>query len=131
MAINYCTLSGYTLDTFCGNIRQKVLDRLIDEKYPDIPVPPHGGGGGAGTRPGWSFPYHTPFQPPTEREEDDLQLPLEQPFVTVSAQLLGASGAQTLEMKQQLDFVVVVGLKVDDADLPPVVAVNITDFNIS
>lgn len=132
MSINYCTLSSSTIDTFCGNQRNKVLNRLLDEKYTVVqpPAPSSGGwtyGPISGTIPGVR-PDVSYAPPPYQRPELDRDLPkYESPWVTVTAEVFKFRGSETQETSVHLDFVVVTDIVFSDA---PDISVNITEMEI-
>lgn len=129
MAINFCTLTNSTIDTFCGNRRQIILDRLLRERYPPAP-PAVLGTNNASVREALVRQRPELFRRPVE---DDERAPLtfEQPFITVSAELLGATGKQQLDAATRLDFVVVTNLKIGERrQQEATVAVNISDFKV-
>ena len=145
MSINYCTIGTNTVDGFCGTQRAKVLARLIAEKYTATPVPnPRPGSGGIsfgpgpailpGTsfRPGWIQPQQPDlrsrtYYPDRQTDLNKDTLPFEQPFITVTAELFGARGSQTLEATTRLDFVIVTDLEINHQD---VITVNISEMEI-
>jgi len=125
MAINFCTIGRDTVDGFCGTQRAKVLATLIHEAGHDIVVVPpkapigHSGGSTFG-RPQASMQYRQPL--PIEKPT----IPTELPFITVSAEVFGMSGSETLEVTTRLDFVVVTDLEMNVSEI----AVNISDMEI-
>lgn len=126
MAINYCTIGSMTVDGFCGTQRAKVLARLIHEAGHDIVTPPvqptkPGTSGGISYGPG---PYAPPVRPnvpnqwanvrPPQYRPSELDrpvLPIEQPFITVSAEIWALRGSETVEVTPRLDFVTVTDLE--------------------
>lgn len=135
MSINYCTIGKNSIDGFCGNQRAKVLSRLIHEAGHDIivvpptPTPrPSSGGTSIGIRSG--FDFRPDVRSPPFRREPEAQRPLqpqEQPFITVSAEILGMKGQETLEVSPRLDFVTVTDLEINEG---PEITVNISDMEI-
>jgi hypothetical protein len=129
MAINFCTLTNSTIDTFCGNRRQLILDRLLEERYPPAP-PPVLGTNNSSVREALVRQRPELFRRPAE-EEELTQLTFEQPFITVTAELLGTTGTHQLDAATRLDFVVVTNLRIGERhQLEATVAVNISDFKV-
>jgi len=122
MAINFCTIGQDPIDGFCGIQRSKILARLIHEVGHDVvppkPHPPAGGMdiGGAG--------FWSPFR--SQDLPHNVQ-PVEQPFITVTAEIFGMVGSQTLEASARLDFVLVTDLEINTL---PEIAVNISEMEI-
>lgn len=129
MSINFCTLTGSTLDTFCGNRRQLVLDRLLDEKYP---TPPAVTLGTNNRNVSIDFAKRYPHLTRHVEDDDVKTLEFEQPFIIVTAELLGIKGEQRLDADRNLNFVVVTDLQLMSTAAPKQVdlAVNITDFRM-
>ena len=129
MAINFCTLTNSTIDTFCGNRRQLILDRLLEERYPPAP-PPVLGTNNSSIRESLVRQRPDLLRRPVE---DDERAPLtfEQPFITVAAELMGVKGVQQLDAAARLDFVVVTNLKIGEGYREEsTVSVNISDFKV-
>lgn len=100
MAINFCTVGSYTVNTFCGEIRALVLDRLIEEAHGPInpPKPPVlGGAGGA-----------------SMRHDAPIINYLDLPYVTISVEFLGKEGTLTVAKDTKHYFVTVSDLQIDD-----------------
>lgn len=114
MSINACTIDSVTVDGFCGAIRAKVFASLVDQKYGGVQPPtPHipGGGGWAGGMGPGSFPVpprHSPF--PFDH------VPSESPYITVTADLFGIKGQESLSKNAQDVFVVARNVDINDAD---------------
>lgn len=115
MSINACTIDSTSIDGFCGTIRAKVFARLVEQKYgtvqPPAPPPIPGGGGWAGGLGPGAFPTpprHDPFPFPP--------LPSENPYVTVTADLFGLKGQETLNKQTQDIFVTARNVDIEDAD---------------
>jgi hypothetical protein len=133
MSINFCSIDRSSINSFCGSRRQVVLDRLLDEKYPVAPP-------AVITRGGNPQNIRNQFQiaRPFEYEEQPV-LTFEQPFITVSVELHGKTGSQTLENQPQAHFVTVTGLAIEptlmvsvsdmDFDTGPMVTVSDLDFD--
>jgi len=127
MSINYCTIGTGRIDGFCGKQRAKVLARLIHEAGHDVivvppkPTPrPHSGG--STIRPGMDFkPYIAP-----QMDRQNLP-PVDQPYITVRAEIFGMVGSETIENTQRLDFVVVTNLEINEG---PEISVNISEMEI-
>lgn len=118
MSINFCSINATRIDGFCGTQRAKVLARLIHEAghdevivVPPKPTPrPHSGG----TTIGGNFNFRPNVQPPTFRPDIDQNLPpVEQPYITVTADILGMRGSETIEATSRIDFVVVTDLEIN------------------
>jgi len=126
MSINFCTLTGSTLDTFCGNRRSIIVNQLLTEKYPPAPSAPGTNNHHVST----DFARRYPHLVQHVEHEEIKPLTFEQPFITVSAELLGDVGTQTLEAKVQMEFATVTDLKIGDSPAPQDISVNISDFSI-
>lgn len=125
MSINYCTLASSTLDSFCGNRRALVLDRLIDELRP--PVTPSVGSVGWTQRPP-AKPIVRPAQRPYwQPPEVPRELPTELERITVTAEFLGLSGTDTQAITARPDLVTVTDIHI----VPTEVGVNIVDFEVT
>lgn len=124
MSINFCTLTGSTIDTFCGNRRGIILQNLLTEKYP--PAPAALGTNNRTVSIDFARRYPHLVQH-VDHEIDRPQLQFEQPFVYVTAELMGKTGTQTIEATAQLEFVSVTDLKVEPSSA---ITVNISDFSI-
>ena len=122
MSINFCTLTNASVDTFCGNRRSVVLNNLLQKKYP--PVVTSTGGGSYQVRN--EFAFNRPEQ--FVRPEEQRVLQFEQPFITVSAELMGMTGMQQIDLAPQLEFVVISDLQFPEPTSS--VTVNITDFSL-
>jgi hypothetical protein len=134
MSINYCTLGAATVDGFCGTQRAKVLAHLIHQAGHDVVVPPapqptHGGSGGSSYGPGFRQQINQPqYRRPPELDRNIEAPPREQPYITVSAEFMGITGSQTIEVTQRLDFVTITDLEVNhDASI----TVNISEMQMS
>lgn len=139
MSINFCTIGSNTVGTLCGYRRARVLQRLLDEKY----TPVVSGSSNHSVARNIGQRHLVPLTRIDAEQYETPALQFEQPFVTVSAELFGQVGQQTIEARPHLEFVTVVDLTVGAAhtdsvsvsDLtfsPPLldVTVNITDFSI-
>ncbi len=128
MSINFCTLTGSTLNTFCGNRRQIIVDRLLEEKYP--PVPAFLGTNNSSVSIDFAKRYPHLVRH-VEADEETPVLRFEQPFVTVTAELLGDQGTHQLEVEPHLHFVMVTDFRlVSVAPKQDEVVVNISDFEV-
>jgi len=137
MSINYCTIGLDRIDGFCGNQRAKVLARLIREAgheiivVPPTPTPRPGGSGGSTIGGGFNFRPNVfqpgqPWQQP--RQDIDQNLPQrEQPYITVTAEIMGMRGSETIEATARLDFVIVSDLEINEG---PEITVNISEMEI-
>lgn len=118
MAINSCTINAFTINS-------------LRCRRPDLfrPLPPVDTV--AGTNNGHIRDTFAIQHPDLVRHiENEPVLQFEQPFVTVTAELMGETGSQTLEAKQQLEFAVVTDLTIGEGRNEDV-AVNISDFTIT
>lgn len=125
MSINYCTLASTTLDSFCGNRRAIVLDRLIDELRPPVVNGPGG--------PGWVQrptikpqvkPAQRPYWQPTEVPRE---LPTELERITVTAEFMGLNGSDTQAITARPDLVTVTDIHIELT----LVGVNIENFKVT
>jgi hypothetical protein len=116
MSINSCTVDMESINGFCGKQRSKMIALLRETRginppvyIPDEPIVPpavikYGGSGGVA-------PRFIPRMPePLSRE-----FPVEQPIITVSAEIFGIKGFESLEVTSRLDFVIVTDLEVTQA----------------
>lgn len=126
MAINFCTLTNSTIDTFCGNRRQLILDRLIEEKKNQTNFI---GTNNSSVR--IDFAQRFPHLIRHVEDEDRTPLNFEQPFHTVTVELFGDTGTHQLDTTSRLDFVVVTDLQVGPPRLHDDVVVNISDFKVN
>ncbi len=132
MAINYCTLGTHTIDTFCGPRRGLILAKLIAELHPPIvnPQPSVGGGNPQQIRNTAAIAQILARQQQRPNFDIDDREPMvyEQPFVSVTVELFGATGTQTMEMSNtNVDIVTVTNF---EFDVGPEIVVNISDFEI-
>lgn len=115
MAINACTIDGFTINSRrCAN----KFAALIPILHPLAPIQ-----NGVGN----PRVHRDTFVPPREEQERfDTQFQFEQPIVTVSAEIFGFSGSDTQDVSAaQVDFVSVTEFRVQDDEQ---VLVNITEF---
>lgn len=112
MSINYCTISNTSLDAFCGNRRQIVLNRLIAELHPPIPVSRKSGN-----------PAHVKYPIPAVRRDERWEQPTITPTaldkIVVTAEFNGCSQQ---DIDGRLDLVYVTDLEFAGAE----VSVNIS-----
>lgn len=66
----------------------------------------------------------------SEHEVPQPHLEFEQPYITVSAELMGETGSQTLEAKVQMEFVSVTDIQFSEGSVAPDITVNISDISI-
>ena len=117
MSINYCTISSSSVDSFCGNRRAIVLDRLIRELRPPVPATNKGGN-----------PAHVraPIPQISRRREEQWEpptvVPTELDRIVVSVNFNGITGVAEQEVDGRLDLVYVTELKVEHVE----VSVNIS-----
>jgi hypothetical protein len=123
MSINFCTLTNSSVDTFCGNRRQIVLDNLLNQKYPPAIL------GTANQSIRDTFVQQRPDLVRHVEDEDRPTLNFEQPLVTVQVTMGGITMQHTLETHQRLDFVTVTDLEIRPVG-PEQVTVNITDIQV-
>lgn len=123
MAINACTIDGFTLNgKFC---RDKFAVLIPIFRPPVVPV--------EGTNP---RVLRNTFEMPRRFEiEDEKVLTFEQPIVTVSVEFYGAIGTETQDVSaSNADFVTVTGLEIAETPVPVIdsevpISVNIFDLN--
>lgn len=120
MSINYCTLAGSSIDTFCGARRAIVLARLIEELRPATPTqrPVRGGG---------PTPKFHPQIRDHRWEQPTIVPPTELDRITVSAVFQDLSGSAFQDLDNRLDLVFVTNIEIE----PTSVGVNITDLKIN
>lgn len=123
MSINYCTLASSSVDSFCGNRRALVLNRLIDELRP--PTPPNTGGMGWVQKP--AAKHVPPPRPYWQPPEVPRELPTELERITVTAEFLSLSGTDTQAVIARPDLVTVTDIHIE----PTTVDVNISDFQVT
>jgi len=111
MSINYCTLANSSVDSFCGNRRSIVLNRLIHELRP---APVVRGGN----------PLHVRERIPQiihrrrdREEEDQVVVPTELDKVMVTVTFEGQTGSETQQADHRLDIVYITELKVENTPL--------------
>ena len=122
MRLNNCSLNAITLNGVrCG----RNVSALVLELHP--PVPPVAAPGGGSTR---VLRDTFTFNPPREIEQDDrVPLTFEQPVITVSATIRGATGTVSQDVSAvQADFVSITGFAVSQAEAP--VSVSISSLRI-
>jgi len=142
VSINFCTINTSSINAFCANRRAIVIDNLIRDKYTQF----------LGTNNSSISQQFVKLRPDlVQHVIDDLephQLQFEQPFITVTAELLGEVGTQQLEAAVQSTFVAAFDLAIGLAGgklqvsaeelkiVPPwkleepEISVNITEFEI-
>ncbi len=123
MAINACTIDGFTLNG--RNCRDKFAILIPILRPPVVPV--------EGTNP---RVLRDTFRMPRQFElEDDKILTFEQPIVTVTVEFYGSTGSETQDvMAANADFVTVSGLEIAEtpvvaSDPETPITVNIFDLN--
>lgn len=98
MSINACTIASSSIHTFCSPRRAAVFNSLVSILHPVAPPPSVG-------------KSHLGVAPPRFEIEDQPTLRFEQPFVSVSVEILGFSGTDTRDnISVQTDFVSVTDL---------------------
>ena len=100
MAINFCTIDSSTINTFCGNRRQVIIDQLL-------PPRPVRGGAAQGWTPGrpirtWR---DTKWEPPV--------MPAESAVVTITAEFMGIKGVDTQTLTSRPDLITITDLQID------------------
>ena len=97
MSINYCTISNSSVDSFCGNRRSIVLNRLINQLRP---ANVHRGGNPAHVKkiipqiPRWDV----------DRLEQQTVTPTELDKVVVTVKFEGVTGVAEQTMDHRLDL---------------------------
>lgn len=125
MALNACTINGFTLNSkSCSN----KFAYLIPILHPPVVTPV------SGTNPRVlrdTFKFVPPPIPQNFELEDQPTLTFEQPIVSVSAEILGFSGTDTQDVSAaQADFVTVTGFDLGvSAEANVVISVNISDLH--
>ena len=119
MAINSCTINSFTLNS--ARCRRAII-------IP--PEPPVTSLGTNNAHVSVAFAkQHPHLVRHAEYEiEDQPQLKFEQPFITVTAELMGEVGTHTLESSTQLEFVSVINLHISEYTSDD--TVNILDTSI-
>lgn len=128
MSINYCTISGSSIDSFCSGRRTIVLNRLITELHPQpVPLPNINSIRGGG--PTLRFQHQS-----RQWEQPTIVLPTELDRVTVSVtasfSMGGApvlSGTDFQDIMQQLDLVTVTNIEIE----PVTISVNISSLKVN
>lgn len=124
MAINSCTINAFTINS--ARCRRPNLFR------PPVPTSIIG----TNNR-NLSLDFATRFPQLVKhidyrREDEQLEpLTFEQPFFTVTAELLGSVGTQQLDAANRLDFVIVTDLQVGPPRFEQDITVNILDFKVN
>lgn len=68
------------------------------------------------------------MRPRIDRPDEKPQI-IEQPFITVTAEIMGLAGSETLDVVNRLDFVTVTDLQFEDSG-DPGLSVNITEMEM-
>ena len=128
MSINYCTLGSNTIDAFCGPRRGLIFNKLILELHP--PVVQSIGGGNTQQIRNTAAIAHVIAQQRSNFDIDERDpMIYEQPFVTVTVELFGATGTQTMDVSSiNVDIVTITGLEFDSTGLE--IDVNISELTI-
>ncbi len=119
MAINACTINAFTINS--ARCRRPNL-------FPPDPVVPILGTNNRNLSIAFAERYPHLVRHTEHEVEDHPPLQFEQPFITVTAEFMGETGAQTLEATQHLEFVTVVDLHIGEH--APDITVNISDLSI-
>lgn len=114
MAINFCTLNSFTIDTFCGVRRGLIVDELIKKKYPVSLA-----GGGRALR---------QYSRPSENVLDNLPWTFDSPNIRVTVRMDDVAGDDIQSAAENNLFVLVKNIDLD-GESPPV-SVNISDFEM-
>lgn len=119
MSLNACSVNGSTINVLCSPARGKILNALLDIKYPDVTTARSGGV--AHPAAGNFYRYH-------EREE---QVPLEPVHMqlVVGVELFGITGTEAQDLTiRATELVTVTRLCLDhDAQAQ----LNITDLSLN
>lgn len=128
MSINYCTLASNTVDSFCSPRRGLVFNKLVLELHPPILVQQSTGGNPQQIRNTAAIARIIAQQRPNFDVDERDPMVYEQPFITVTVELFGATGTQTMDVSAvNVDIVTVTNF---DFEIGPEIAVNIFDFEI-
>lgn len=128
MSINFCTLSNSSVDSFCGNRRAIVLDRLIDELRPPVTDKKVSNGGWTKQRPPAYFKGIN--QPRWEQPEAPKYVPTELDTVIVSVTFNGITSTDSQAIdNSRLDLVTVTDIHVNPVSVS--VDVNIADMKVT
>jgi hypothetical protein len=130
MSINYCTLGSNTVDSFCSPRRGIVFNKLVRELHPPIIVPQPTGGNPQSIRNTAAIAQLLARQQRPRFDVDDRDpMVYEQPFISVTVELFGATGTQTMDVSGvNVDIVTVTNLEFGSAESE--IVVNIFDFEI-
>jgi hypothetical protein len=122
LSINYCTLAGSSIDTFCGGRRAIVLTRLINELRPPVPQPTEQTRGGGPTP-----KFHQAQQVRRDHwEQPTINPPTELDRITVAVEFQDLKGSAFQDVDNRLDLVFVTNIEIE----PVSVSVNISDLKI-
>lgn len=124
MSINFCTLDASSVDSFCGNVRAKVLANLIVEKYG---VVPYGSSSGAIIKPGVIAHQYHQYRQPDKWVPPVISTELDRIRVTVHVQAENFHGQDEQAVRPDQSVVVVSNLKFEGSTID----VNITDLKFN
>ena len=121
MAINACTIDGFTINgRFCRD-KFAILIPILRPPIPPVPV--------EGTNP--RVLRDTFTLPPRFEFEDKPVLNFEQPFITVEVVFDGVTHTQQIDNAPQMHFVTVTGLQIDVPTSEAPVAEELDAVNIT
>lgn len=131
MSINYCTLASNTIDVFCGPRRGLVFNKLVQILHPPIVNPQPIGGNPQQVRNTATIAQLLARQQRPHFDVDEREpMVYEQPFISVTVELFGSTGTQTMDVSSvNVDIVSVTN--VDFGSVEPEIVVNIQDFEIN
>lgn len=131
MSINYCTLASNAVDSFCSPRRGLIFNQLVQELHPPIVNPQVHGGNPQQIRNTAAIAQLLARQqrPHFDVDERDPMV-YEQPFISVTVELFGSTGTQTMDVSSaNVDIVTVTN--VEFGSVEPEIVVNISEFNIN
>lgn len=130
MSINYCTLGSNTVDSFCSPRRAVVFNRLVLELHPPISAQQSTNSNPQQLRNTAAIARVIAHQRPNFDVDEREPMVYEQPFISVTVELFGATGTQTMDVSAvNIDIVTITGFEFDSSG--PEISVNISDFDSS
>jgi hypothetical protein len=125
MAINFCTLTNSTIDAFCGNRREIILDGLLEERYP--PTQQALSGGARVVRDTWAIRNLELLRRPSD--EDFAPWTFEVPIFKLTIDMLdGDVITQQFQDVTSTELAYITNLQISDGK--DAVSVNITELEI-
>lgn len=121
MSINYCTVGSNTVDSFCSPRRRIVFDKLVQELHPQ-----RAGGNVQQVRNTAAIAQILARQQQRPHFDVDERDPMvyEQPFISVTVELFGSTGTQTMDVSAaNVDIVTITN--VEFGSMEPEIVVNI------